>query len=87
MGSAAGGSNDDAQAALGRGGGVLVGCVGGAVGGNHADFVGDAELIQQLGARPHSVEVRVAAHDDADAGSEIVVLAHRTALHCRPPRV
>ena len=65
---AAGRGEDDLEAARLRGGGVLVGEVGRAVRGHHADLVGHAELGERFVGLGDEGPVGVGAHDEADEG-------------------
>ncbi|MDB6066893.1 MAG: hypothetical protein JWR26_3101 [Pedosphaera sp.] len=58
--------DDDAQAALVGGAGVLGHIQGRAVGGDYADFVGDAELDASVRGGFQCGPIGIAAHDDTD---------------------
>ena len=61
-----GSSDDDAQAARGRGSPVSDHILGHAVGGDDADLAGDAEFGEGTDGRFHRGPVGVGTHDDAD---------------------
>ena len=66
MGGTAGGGDDDFESASSSGFGVLKHGVGGAVGADDFDFVGDAEGFEGFGGGKDRFEVAFTAHDDAD---------------------
>src|SRR4029077_8146080 len=68
MGGAAGSGDDDFDAAFFGVGSVLEKQVGGAVGGDDACFMWNAEGFERFGDELHGVPVGAGAHDDADEG-------------------
>ena len=73
---ATGRRDDDLEPAVLRGGGVLEHPIRRAVRGNDSYFVWNFERRQQLRCDTHVLEVRLAAHDDADNRSRAMLVRH-----------
>src|SRR3954468_13307275 len=77
MGGAAGARDDDFDAAVLRRGRVLEQQVRSAVGGYHAGFIRDRELVERLGRGAHRVPVGGGTHDDADQWFHREILSNK----------
>ena len=66
VGRAAGAGDDNFQTPVSCSANIVTGFFRRAVGGQNADFVGDAEFVQDFGRDAHNVQVRIRSHDDAD---------------------